>query len=103
VRFTGTLDGKLRDNYGNVSWQVKANQRKQAFGEADIKVKIKKADLGAGFNAAGALVGPDPKDTVSVPIPITIELARRAFELSIPSDFRFSSDGKKAKGSGEGP
>jgi len=102
VRFSGTLDKKLHD-YSNkdVKWQVKAGLRKQPYGAVLLKVKIKNASLGAGFNQAGAVVGADPKDTVSVDIPARIEIADRSFEVAVPSDFDFSSDGTKARGEGE--
>ncbi|MCY3023829.1 MAG: PKD domain-containing protein [Planctomycetota bacterium] len=102
VRFTGSLDKKLRDySDKNTKWQVKAGLRKQPFGAVLVKVKIKSASLGAGFNQAGAVVGADPTDTVSVDIPAKIEIGDRSFEVVVPSEFDFNNDGTKAKGNGE--
>jgi hypothetical protein len=102
-RFTGTLDAKLRDSTNaNCKWQVKAGTRNQAFGEVNLKAKIKKASLGLGFNLAGAVVGVDPHELVTLDIPVRIEIAGRIFEVSVSSDFKFSADGKKAAGEGEG-
>ncbi|MCY3018684.1 MAG: Ig-like domain-containing protein [Planctomycetota bacterium] len=102
LRFTGTLDKKLRDySNANAKWQVKAGQRKQPYGAVLVKVKIKNASLGEGFNLAGAHVGADPTDTVSVDIPAKIEIGDRSFEVVVPSDFDFNNDGTKAKGNGE--
>ena len=102
VRFTGTLDKRLHDySDKDVKWQVKAGLRKQPYGAVLLKVKIKKASLGAGFNQAGAVVGADPTDTVTKDIPAKIEIGDRSFEVAVPSDFDFNNDGTKARGEGE--
>jgi hypothetical protein len=104
VRFEGTLNKKYQDYTNkNCKWQVKANLRGQSFGEVNLKAKIKKATLGQGFNLAGALPGADAHDVVTVNIPVRVEIAGRVFEVPIESDFKFSGDGKRATGSGEGP
>jgi PKD repeat protein len=104
VRFTGALDGKLRDSSkSNCKWQVKANTRGQSFGEVRLKVTVKKASLGLGFNTAGAVVNPDPHDLTQIDIPVHLEVAGKVFEVPVPSEFKFSADGKKASGGGEGP
>jgi PKD repeat protein len=99
--FEGTLDTKLRDySDSNVKWQVKANVRGQPFGTVLLKAKIKHADLGLGFNQAGAVTSADPHDTVTVDIPVQVTIGGNAFEVPVSSDFTFSSDGKKGRGEG---
>ena len=103
-RFTGTVDRKLRDTTNSDDkWQVQANIRGKPFGEAIVKVTIKNASLGTGFNLLGAVASADLHDIISVDIPLHIELAGRTFDILIPSDFKFSSGGTKAKGGGTGP
>ena len=100
-RFTGTLDRKLRDSTNvKEKWQVKANIRNQPSGTVTLKLTIKKANLGASFNLAGATVGGDPHDIVSQDIPVRLEIGTRSFELQVPSDFKFSGNGTRAKGDG---
>ncbi|HYG73494.1 MAG TPA: PKD domain-containing protein [Planctomycetota bacterium] len=102
-RFEGVLNSKLQFSNAQSKWQVKANSRGQSFGETRVKLTIKKASLGLGFNIAGAVVGPDPHDIVSLDIPVHLEIAGKIFEVPIASDFKFSDSGKKANGTGEGP
>jgi len=103
-RFTGTLDQSLRDTTNpDVKWQVKANLRGKPFGEVTMKVTIKHANLGLGFNQAGAVEGTNPHDVVTVDIPVHIEAAGRSFDVMLTSDFKFHSSGTKANGSGTGP
>ena len=100
--FEGTLDLKLRDKTDpNDVWQVKANLRKQPFGTVQLKAKIKNADLGLGFNQAGAVKGADPSDIVDADIPVRITIGGRSFELNVASEFKFNSSGKRAKGEGD--
>jgi hypothetical protein len=84
-----------------VKWQVKANIRKESYGTVLVKVKIKKADIGAGFNQAGALAGTDANDTVTVDIPVRLTIGDRTFDVAVPSEFDFNNDGTKARGDGE--
>jgi predicted outer membrane repeat protein len=101
-RFTGTLDRKLRDySDADQKWQVKAGIRKQPSGSVSLKVTIKKASLGLGFNQAGATAGADPHDIVSVSIPVHLEIGGHSFEMLVPTDFKFSGGGTRAKGDGE--
>lgn len=101
-RFTGTLDRKLRDTSdADQKWQVKAGIRKQPSGSVSLKVTIKKASLGLGFNQAGATAGADPHDLVSVSIPVHLEIGGHSFEMLVPTDFKFSGGGTRAKGDGE--
>ncbi len=102
-RFEGTLDAKLRDKSATEQWTVKANTRKQSAGEVSLKFTVKKANLGVGFNQAGAVPGGDPSDPVDVSIPVRLEIAGRIFEVSIDSSFKFGNSGKKATGEGDGP
>jgi PKD repeat protein len=99
-RFEATLDAKLRAKSVNDSWQVKANTRKQSVGEVSLKFKAKKASLGLGFNQAGAV---GEGEVVTLEIPLRLEIAGRVFEVQLDSSFKFSKDGKKAVGEGEGP
>jgi PKD repeat protein len=100
VRFEAVLDLKLRAKTLNESWQVKANTRSQAAGEVALKFKAKKASLGLGFNQLGAV---GEGEVVTLDIPVRLEIAGRVFEVLLDSDFKFSKDGKKAAGEGEGP
>lgn len=103
-RFTGTLDRKLRDfTNSDDKWQVQANIRGKPFGEAILKVQLSHANLGSGFNLAGAVATADLHDLISVDIPVRIELAGRVFDIVIPSDFKFSHAGVQSKGGGIGP
>jgi PKD repeat protein len=101
LRFEGTLDTKLRD-FTNVNekWTVKANIRHQSPGTVSVKLTLKKANVGAAFNLAGVTVGGDPHDIVSKDIPVHVEIGSRSFEMLVPSDFKFSGNGTRAKGDG---
>jgi PKD repeat protein len=100
-RFESTLDKKLRAKSAKETWQVIANTRKQRPGEAILRLKAVKSSLGAKFNQAGALPGGD--DEIVIGIPVFIQIGSRSFEMLIDSEFKFTSNGAKAKGSGEGP
>lgn len=101
--FTGNLNSKLQDSTNrDIKWKATFGTKKQSVGEILLKLTVKKASLGAGFGQAGVLpVGED--SDVSVDLPIVVEIAGRRFDLIIPSEFEFSKNGKKAKGSGNGP
>ena len=101
-RFEGTLDLKQRDySNPNQKWQIKGGIRGQPIGSVAVKLKIKNASLGLGFNQAGVTAGGDPHDVVSKDIPVHLEIGGRSFELQVPSDFKFNSDGTKARVDGE--
>ena len=103
-RFTGTLDQRLRDYTDrDAKWQIKANLRNQGPGEVRLKLTIKKASLGLGFNQAGAIAGADLNDLVEATIPLFFQLGAHTYDLPIPSEFKFSSGGTRAKGTGDGP
>ena len=103
-RFTGTLDGKFRDfSNPNSKWQVKANIRGKPFGEVTVKITLKHASLGLGFNQAGVLATADLHDVVTMDIPIHIEIAGRTFDVPISTDFKFRKGGTAATGNGTGP
>lgn len=100
-RFTGTLDSKLNDRSNpNARWIVKAGSKSKPAGNVSVTLTVKKANLGAGFNAAGAVIGSDPKATVKLSLPVKIEIGGQTFELAVPSAFKFSHAGTTAKGSG---
>jgi len=104
VRFTGTLDSKLRDfTQSKEKWQVKANIRGKPFGEVTFKLQLTHADLGLAFNQAGVLATSDPKQTVKMDIPIHIEIAGRTFDVPITTKFKFKKQGTAATGTGSGP
>jgi PKD repeat protein len=101
-RFKGTLDLKQRDYTNpNQKWQVKSGIRHQPSGSVSVKLKIKNASLGLGFNLAGVTAGGDPHDIVSKDIPVHLEIGGRGFELLVPSDFKFNTDGTRSRGDGE--
>jgi hypothetical protein len=45
--------------------------------------------------------GPDPTDPVFEDIPVKIEIGGRVFEIEVDSEFFFSRDGLRGRGSGE--
>ena len=99
--FTGTLDGTLRDSSDpHDVWAVKAHVRNEPFGTVLISAKINHADLGLAFNSAGAMQGA-PNDFVELDIPVTLTVGSRVFVVTVPSEFRFNSNGKKGRGTGE--
>jgi PKD repeat protein len=99
--YTGTLNGKLKDtSNSDVKWAVKASVRNEPFGTVVVSLKIKHADLGLGFNSAGAVQG-GVNDFVEVDIPVRITIGSRVFEISVPSEFKFNGNGKKGRGTGE--
>ncbi len=102
-RFTGTLDSKLRAKDANLIWQVKANTKKQAAGEAIVKARLKKANLGVGFNQTGIVALTDTKEIVPANVPVRLEVAGRIYEILVESEFKFSRNGKRASGGGDGP
>ena len=100
-RFTGTLDRKQRDfRNRNMKWQVQMKLRNQPSGTVSLKLSIKNANLGASFNQAGVVAGGDPHNIVSKDIPVHLEIGNHTFEMLLPTDFKFSSDGTRAKGLG---
>ena len=100
-RFEGTLDRKLRDFTNlNEKWTVKAGIRHQPSGTVSVKLALKKADLGSAFNLAGVTVGGDPHDIVSKDITVHLEVGAHSFELQVPTDFKFTGGGTRAKGDG---
>ncbi|HYF50501.1 MAG TPA: PKD domain-containing protein, partial [Planctomycetota bacterium] len=102
-RFEATLDAKLKAKTLTQSFTVTSGTRKQAAGEARIRLTAKKASLGAGFNSSGIVAGADPSEFVEASVPIKLEIAGRVFEVLLDSEFKFSKDGRKASGSGDGP
>ena len=64
---------------------------------------MKKTSLGLNFNEAGAVAEGEDGDLVELDIPVKIEIAGRSFDLLIASEFKFSKNGTRANGSGEGP
>ena len=102
-RFQAQLGNTLRSKAGGVTWQVVANTKRQAFGDALLKLRLKKADLGVAFNQAGIIAGGDSSELVTADVPVRIELGNRIIDVLVETDFKFSRDGKKASGEGEGP
>lgn len=103
-RYSGTLDDTFRDfSNANAKWQVKSNIRGKPFGEVTVKLTLKRASLGLGFNQAGVLATADLHDVITMDIPIHIEIAGRTFDVPISTDFKFRKNGTAATGNGTGP
>ena len=102
-RFEAALDTKLKAKAPTQSFTITAGTRKQAAGEVRIRLTAKKASLGAGFNSSGVVAANDPSDFVEASVPVRLEIAGRVFEVLLDSEFKFSKDGRKASGSGDGP
>lgn len=64
----------------------------------ELRLKVRKASLGSGFNVAGATA--DTEGEAALEIPVKIEIADREFGLAIFSEFDFRKEGTKAKGTG---
>lgn len=100
-RFEVVLDDTLRakvDGPPKQKWRIQFGTTSQAFGEVELRITIRKADLGLGFNQLGAIAGGD--GTATLEVPVRLELDSSAFEVPLDSEFDFNSDGTRAKGDG---
>jgi len=101
-RFTGMLSNKLDDHSNqNAKWVIKARGKGHPAGTVSVSLTVIRANLGAGFDESGAVMGQDPKATVNLNLPVILEIGGQAFELTVPSAFKFTRTGASARGSGK--
>lgn len=93
AHFSGILNAKQMDRSNPaLKWKVVPEKRKPP---GTVTLNASKVNLANAFAKAGAVAPSAPNVTVTIDVPVHIDIGDRAFDVTLKSDFNFDVTNRK--------